>query len=200
MFKHKSRAPAFHADFSGSYRTPTAFKAVRLAVDELGLSGDITALAVDPVGGYWAIGASSWPNLTASNMSARKESPFPSLHYSRDGRTKETSARSWRSRGHSPPLTLFLCDARPLRQVSRLARSMLSALDQCTSICRSSSTRQRRGRRPRRARSSTSPSTRPGAGWSPSTPAARLTSGASGRSTRRPACLGRRRPTRSTVR
>lgn len=56
MFKHKSRAPAFQADFSGSYRTPTAFKAVRLAVDELGLSGDITALAVDPVGGYWAVG------------------------------------------------------------------------------------------------------------------------------------------------
>lgn len=58
MFKHKPRTSAFHADFSGSYRTPTAFKATRLAIDELGLSGDITALAVDPVGGYWAVGAS----------------------------------------------------------------------------------------------------------------------------------------------
>lgn len=79
MFKSKSQPPAFSADFSGSLRTPVAYKASRLAVDELGLSGDITALAVDPVGGLWAVGASLPLSLPPSRAGKGSQAVLPRL-------------------------------------------------------------------------------------------------------------------------
>jgi hypothetical protein len=169
MFKShlKSRPPAVTADYSGSFKSPTSFKVSKGAMDDLGLQGDITALGVDPVGGWWALGAF---------LQMREQSLIEPWTGLRVG-ILLTDLPCLKSANLGSPFSLTLPTVPP--QVFPPARFTCSDLLQSTCISPFIHRRTRRPSSQPRRPSSTSSSTRAGSGSSSSTQRVPSTSGSS---------------------